>query len=96
VALDPWSQTALQDWLAEASAAGRPLIANWSVVDEGVKELTHQSAENSYGHHINLTPEVADLSWTPARPPFRSVRGPPPAVPSTPAPPSWASMPSTA
>lgn len=65
MAHDPWSQTALQDRLAEASALGRPLIANWSVVDEGVKELTHQSAENSYGHHINRTLEVADLAWIP-------------------------------
>ncbi|GAA1236014.1 hypothetical protein [Oryzihumus leptocrescens] len=65
VALDPWSQTALQDWQAEASAAGRPLIANWSVVYDGAKELTHQSAKNSYDHHINLTLEVADLAWIP-------------------------------
>lgn len=65
VTLDPWSTTALQDWREEAGSADRPLAQEWSIVYDGTKALTHQSAKNSYDHHINLTLDAADLSWIP-------------------------------
>lgn len=64
-ALDPWSATAMDNWRAEASSADRPLAQEWSIVYDGTKALTHQSAKNSYDHHINLTLDAADLFWIP-------------------------------